>query len=45
MEGLGFGLIFLFLLTFIIGVAISRWIFRVNDTIKRLDQIIELLKK
>jgi len=45
MEGFGFGLIFLFLLIFIIGVAISRWIFRVNDTIKRLDQIIELLKK
>lgn len=36
---------FLLLLFFAIGVAISRWIFRVNDIVKRLDTIIELLKK
>ncbi len=45
MEGLGWGLIFVFLLFFLLNVAIARWIFRVNDTIKRLDIIIELLKK
>lgn len=45
MEGLGFGLIFLFLLFFLLMVAISRWIFRINDIVKRMDNIIELLKK
>lgn len=32
------------LLVFCFFVAVSRWIFRVNDTIKRLDAILEAIK-
>jgi hypothetical protein len=41
-EGIFF--IIMFILFFAIGVALSRWIFRVNDIVERLDQIVELLK-
>ena len=30
---------------FVILVAISRWVFRINDIVKRLDTIIERLGK
>lgn len=40
---MGFTVIFLFILFIAIGVAVSRWIFRINDIIKRLDQIVSLL--
>jgi hypothetical protein len=36
--------IFMLLLFFVILVAISRWIFRVNDIVKRLDKIVTLLE-
>jgi len=36
--------LFMFLLFFIIGVAISRWIFRINDIVNRLDRIVSLLE-
>jgi len=39
----GLGVIFLFIFVIAIMVAISRWIFRINDIIKRMDKIIELL--
>lgn len=44
MEG-GFMAIYItmILLTVVAFVVISRWIFRINDIIERLDQIIELL--
>lgn len=35
--------IFMMLLFFVILVAISRWIFRVNDIVNRLDKIVFLL--
>jgi hypothetical protein len=35
----------IFFLSILIFVAISRWVFRINDIVKRLDQIIELLGK
>lgn len=35
----------LFLVSILIIVAISRWVFRINDIVKRLDKIIELLQK
>lgn len=42
--GLGFGL-FLLILVVAITVAISRWVFRINDIVNRLDNIVELLRK
>jgi hypothetical protein len=33
------GFIFIF---FLIGIAIMRWAFRINDIVKRLDRLIEL---
>jgi hypothetical protein len=42
MDALAFVLL-LILLCFVIIVAISRWIFRINDVVKRLDKIVELL--
>ena len=36
--------VFMSLLFFVILVAISRWIFRINDIIKRFDKIISLLE-
>jgi hypothetical protein len=38
------GMVVMALLVFSIFVALSRWIFRVNDTIKRLDAILEAIK-
>lgn len=37
----------LFVLVFAIGiiVAISRWVFRINDMIDRMDKVIELLER
>ena len=32
------------MLFFLIGVIISRWIFRINDIINRLDSIVNLLQ-
>lgn len=43
MEGMGIMIIFLVLLFFAIGVAIARWIFRVNDIVQRQDDIIKKL--
>lgn len=43
MAGMGVMAIFVAILFLAIGVAISRWVFRVNDIVKRLDKIIELL--
>lgn len=37
-------IICLFLIGVLILVAISRWIFRINDIVKRLDEIVSLLK-
>jgi hypothetical protein len=37
-------IIFAALLCFVIGVAISRWIFRIDDIVKRLDKIIKVLE-
>ena len=37
------GAIFFLILVIAITVAISRWVFRINDIVKRLDKIIELL--
>ncbi|MDO9267785.1 MAG: hypothetical protein Q7T96_01590 [Methylobacter sp.] len=37
------GPLFGVLLFFAIGAAISRWIFRVNDIVDRLDEIIKIL--
>ncbi|MDD4998774.1 MAG: hypothetical protein PHI99_11550 [Syntrophales bacterium] len=38
------GLLFVMLIGLLIFVAISRWVFRINDIIKRLDIIISALK-
>lgn len=35
--------VFVFLLAVAIMVAISRWVFRINTIVKRLDEIIVLL--
>ena len=44
-AGFMFGLvIFLIIFFFLIITALSRWIFRVNDAISRLDKIILLLE-
>jgi hypothetical protein len=40
----GIGMIILFLFGFVIMAAISRWVFRINDIIKRLDKIVVLLE-
>lgn len=37
--------ILFFLLILLVMVSISRWIFRINDIIKRLDAILAALKK
>ena len=42
MEAFLGGLLIL-IISIAIFVAISRWVFRINDIIKRLDQIIDLL--
>jgi hypothetical protein len=44
MEGAFFAVIFMFLLFFLVMVAISRWIFRVNDIVNRLDDILAQVK-
>lgn len=36
--------IFMLLLFFVIMVAISRWIFRINDIVARLDKVISLVE-
>ncbi len=36
--------LFITLLFFVIGIIIMRWAFRINDIIKRLDQIVQLLQ-
>ena len=41
----GIGMLFVMLLVVLIMVAISRWIFRINDIIKRLDGILAALTK
>lgn len=43
MDAVGFSLLMM-LFCFLIMVGISRWIFRVNDIVKRLDSIVSLLK-
>jgi hypothetical protein len=43
MSDMGAGALFFLLLFFAIGVALSRWVFRINDIIKRLDKIVVLL--
>jgi len=45
MNAMAVGSIVLFILGILIFVAISRWVFRINDIIKRLDTIIERLGK
>lgn len=44
MEGFLGGLLIL-IISIAILVAISRWVFRINDIIKRLDQIIALMER
>jgi hypothetical protein len=41
-AGIGF---FGLLLIVAISVALSRWIFRINDIVNRLDRIVELMSK
>ena len=36
--------IFIIILVVAIPIAISRWIFRINRIVKRLDEIVELLR-
>jgi hypothetical protein len=43
MEGLGFAYIFFMFLFFLILVALSRWIFRINHIVTRLDNILNAL--
>jgi hypothetical protein len=40
----GMGYLFAMLLFFLILVAISRWVFRINDIVNRLDSILKVLK-
>ena len=40
-----FVVIFMFVLFVAIMVAISRWVFRINDIVNRMDDIIRLLAK
>ena len=40
-----FMVIFFIILAVAIMVAISRWVFRINDIIKRMDEITMLLTK
>jgi hypothetical protein len=40
----GIALFFLILIV-AITVAISRWVFRIDDIVNRLDNIVELLRK
>jgi hypothetical protein len=37
-------LILAFLLMVLVFIALTRWIFRINDIVKRLDKIIDSLK-
>jgi hypothetical protein len=39
------GALLMLVIFVLIFVAISRWVFRINDIVKRLDQIIDLLGK
>lgn len=40
-----FAVLLLIILAVAIMVAISRWVFRINDIVKRMDDIINLLAK
>ncbi len=44
MEAAAIGSLFFMLLGILIFVAISRWVFRINHIIDRLDSIMNLLK-
>lgn len=44
-TGMGFAFLFIMFLFFLVLVALSRWIFRINDIIKRLDGILAALTK
>lgn len=35
--------LFVMFIAFLIGIAIMRWAFRINDIVKRLDMILERL--
>jgi Na+-transporting methylmalonyl-CoA/oxaloacetate decarboxylase gamma subunit len=43
--GAGFVALLFLILAIAIMVAISRWVFRINDIVERLDSIIALLRK
>jgi len=45
MEGAGIAALLIMLIAVLIFVAISRWVFRINDIVKRLDQIIALMER
>lgn len=42
----GFVMVYIFVVILIIAifVAISRWVFRINDIVERLDKIVHLLE-
>lgn len=42
----GFAMVYIFVVILIIAifVAISRWVFRINDIVERLDKIVRLLE-
>jgi hypothetical protein len=42
-QGMAGAALFFMLLVFLIMIALTRWIFRINDIIKRLDMILEAL--
>lgn len=44
MGATAIGSLFFMLLGILIFVAISRWVFRINDIIKRLDSILNALQ-
>jgi len=43
-AGVGIVFIIMFIVFFAIGVALSRWIFRVNDIVDRLERIADILQ-
>jgi hypothetical protein len=43
MEGMAGMVLFLTILFFAIGVAILRWVLRINDIVKRLDGVCDRL--
>jgi hypothetical protein len=37
--------LFIFFLVFLVGIAIMRWAFRINDIVESLDKIVRLLEQ